>query len=55
MSNYSKIFGAIIGGFVALLGEAGVSHWLFELPQFADTLAGLLGSAFGTWIAPRNA
>lgn len=55
MSNYSKLFGSIIGGIVGLSTAAGVNADALIPPEMQGALATLLGSMFGTWVAPKNA
>jgi len=56
MSNYSKMFGAMIGSAVAMgLMALGVTET--DLPQFQpfiDLVVGIVGSGLGAFIAPKN-
>ena len=53
MANYSKLFGSLIGGAVGLMAAFGLPvDWL--TPEVQATFATLLGSAFGTFLAPAN-
>jgi len=53
MSNYSKLFGSLIGGVVGMLAAFGLNlDWL--TPEVQTSIATVLGSLLGTFIAPAN-
>lgn len=54
MTNYSKLFGSIIGGVVGLLVTTGTVSQDWANPELMGSLSTILGAAFGTYVAPAN-
>jgi len=55
MSKINKLIGAILGGIAGLLVvKFGLPEGLAD-PSVIDPLAALIGSALGTFFAPKNA
>lgn len=55
MTNYNKLIGSIVGGVLGLLvAKFGLPAGLAD-PALVDAISAIIGSALGTFFAPKNA